>query len=120
MDMGPAYQKAVREMLPEADIVFDRFHVMQNYGKVIKNQRRIEFKKACKADKKLIKGSLYLLLKNADKLAETQSKKLEELLENNQNLHTIYLMKEQLQYLWSSTSIQEMNLHLETWLTKPI
>lgn len=28
MDMGPAYQKAVRECLPEAGIVFDRFHVM--------------------------------------------------------------------------------------------
>ncbi len=30
MDMGPAYQKAVRECLPHTDIVFDRFHVMQN------------------------------------------------------------------------------------------
>lgn len=25
MDMGPAYQKSVREILPNADIVFDRF-----------------------------------------------------------------------------------------------
>ena len=32
MDMGRAYQKAVRECLPHADIVFDRFHVMQNYS----------------------------------------------------------------------------------------
>jgi transposase len=39
MDMGPAYQKAVRECLPAADIVFDRFHVMQNYSKAIQNQR---------------------------------------------------------------------------------
>jgi transposase len=29
MDMGPAYQKAVKECLPATDIVFDRFHVMQ-------------------------------------------------------------------------------------------
>jgi len=28
MDMGLSYQKAVREVLPHADIVFDRFHVM--------------------------------------------------------------------------------------------
>ena len=28
MDMGPAYQKSVRDCLPNADIVFDRFHVM--------------------------------------------------------------------------------------------
>ncbi|VAW64584.1 Mobile element protein [hydrothermal vent metagenome] len=29
MDMGPAYQKSVRDCLPNADIVFDRFHVMK-------------------------------------------------------------------------------------------
>lgn len=42
MDMGPAYQKSVRDSLPHADIVFDRFHVMQLYSKAIQNQRRIE------------------------------------------------------------------------------
>lgn len=115
MDMGPAYQKSVREVLPHAEIVFDRFHVMQNYSKVIKNQRRTEFRKALKKEKALIKGSLYLLLKNPDKLSETQSQKLDELLENNNNLNIIYLMKEQLQQLWSATSCQAMNLQLETW-----
>lgn len=115
MDMGPAYQKSVREMLPTADIVFDRFHVMQNYSKVIKNQRRVEFRKAVKEDKTLIKGSLYLLLRNPDKLSETQSEKLGELLKNNSNLNIIYSMKEQLQNLWSSASCKEMSLQLEAW-----
>ena len=46
MDMGPAYQKSVKDCLPKADIVFDRFHVMKNYSKAIQNQRRIEFRKA--------------------------------------------------------------------------
>ena len=32
MDMGPSYQKSVRDCLPNADMVFDRFHVMQNYS----------------------------------------------------------------------------------------
>lgn len=36
MDMGQPYQSAVRKMLPNADIVFDRFHVMQNYCLLIK------------------------------------------------------------------------------------
>ncbi len=46
MDMGPAYQKAVRDDLPNADIIFDRFHVMQNFCKAMDNQRRAEFRKA--------------------------------------------------------------------------
>ena len=59
MDMGPAYQKSVKEHLPKADIIFDRFHVMQNFSRAIDNQRRIEFRKADKAGKDLIKGSRF-------------------------------------------------------------
>lgn len=115
MDMGPAYQKAVKECLPAADIVFDRFHIMQNYGKAIQNQRRIEFRKANWAGKELMKGTHYLLLKNADKLTEKQSDKLQALLENNSNLNTLYVLKEQLQALWSATSFDCMAEQLESW-----
>ncbi len=115
MDMGPAYQKAVRECLPNADIVFDRFHVMQNYSKAIVNQRRIEFRKANTKGQHLIKGSLYLLLKNADKLNEKQADKLQKLLDHNSNLNVLYLMKEQLQSFWKATSYEEMEKQLENW-----
>ena len=115
MDMGPSYQKAVRDCLPNADIVFDRFHVMQNYSKVIRNQRRIEYRKANKSSKELMKGTHYLVLKNADKLNESQTEKLQKLLDENANLNTLYVLKEQLQALWSSEDIQAMQARLEQW-----
>ncbi len=40
MDMSAAYQKAVREALPNADIVFDRFHVAQLAQKALDEVRR--------------------------------------------------------------------------------
>jgi hypothetical protein len=46
---------------------------MKRYSNVIKNQRRIEFRKASKPDKKVMKGTHYLLLKNANKLSEKQT-----------------------------------------------
>jgi transposase len=115
MDMGPAYQKSVRDCLPNADIVFDRFHVMKNYGEVIKNQRRIEFRRAHKTGRDLLKGCHYLLLKNSDKLTEKQSDKLNNLLDENQNLNILYLMKEQLQALWSQPDFKMMEKELEHW-----
>ena len=115
MDMGPSYQKSVKDCLPNADIVFDRFHVMKNYSKAIRNQRRIEFRKADGKSKDLIKGSLYLLLRNADKLSDKQSDKLEQLLNNNQNLNLVYVLKEQLQALWRAESYKEMASQLESW-----
>ena len=115
MDMGPAYQKSVKDCLPNADIVFDRFHVMKNYSKAIQNQRRLEFRKADKNNKDLIKGSLYLLLRNADKLSAKQSDKLMQLRNNNQNLNLAYVLKEQLQALWSAGTYEEMAAQLESW-----
>lgn len=115
MDMGPAYQKAVRDSLPAADIVFDRFHVMQNYSKAIQNQRRTEFRKADNTGKKLMKGTHYLLLKNAAKLDDKQGVKLRALLDSNDNLNTLYILKEQLQALWSSTTYEGMAERLESW-----
>ncbi len=115
LDMGPAYQKSVREILPNADIVFDRFHVMKNFSNVIKNQRRIEFRKANMAGKNLLKGSYYLWLKNEKKLTEKQSGQLDNILSENQNLNILYLMKEQLQALWNNTDVDEMKAELEYW-----
>mgnify|MGYP001763520471 CR=1 FL=1 len=115
MDMGPSYQKAVRDCLPAADIVFDRFHVMQNYSKAIQNQRRIEFRKANRSGKDMMKGCHYLLLKNAEKLTESQSDKLQLLLTNNDNLNTLYVLKEQLQMLWNAATYDDMAEQLEGW-----
>ncbi len=115
MDMGPSYQKSVRDCLPNADIVFDRFHVMKNYSKALSNQRRIEFRKADNAGKKLLTGTHYLVLKNADKLDESQTRKLQRLLDENANLNTLYILKEQLQALWESETVELMQERLEAW-----
>lgn len=65
---------AVRKSLPNIDIVFDRFHVMQMFSKVIRDCRRAEFKEAKKLDdlvgQQTIKGSLWLLLSNCTTLKE--------------------------------------------------
>lgn len=115
MDMGPAYQKSVKDDLPNADIIFDRFHVMQNYGRAIDNQRRIEFRKANSAGKDLIKGSRFLLLRNAENLTDKQQKNLTTLLQENENMNLIYMLKEQLQTLWTYKTYQEMDAALENW-----
>lgn len=116
MDMGPAYQKAVREHLPQADIIFDRFHVMQQFSKAIDNQRRIEFRRAHITEKNLIKGSRFLLLRNRNKLNEKQEKRLTKLLNENANLSVMYMLKEQLQRLWSCHAYDAMCSALDSWV----
>ncbi|MFA5626435.1 MAG: ISL3 family transposase [Thiohalomonadaceae bacterium] len=104
LDMGPAYVAAVQKSLPDAAIVYDRFHVMQLFNKVISDCRRAEFKAArtlgVLTGQQAIKGSLYLLLSNRDTLKDTDQTRLDQLLAQNQPLSTLYALKEQLQRLW--------------------
>jgi transposase len=116
MDMAGPFSAAVQQSLPQAAIVYDRFHVMQQYSSVISQVRRAEFKKATRADKNILKGSRYLLLKNPDKLNETQAAKLVELLAVNAPLNAVYALKEQLQQLWRNPgSTAVMGQRLDAW-----
>ncbi len=120
LDMGPAYIAAVRESLPNAAIVFDRFHVMQMFNKVIRDCRRAEFKAAKTlgdlTGQQAIKGSLWLLLSNRTTLKETDQARLDRLLAQNQPLSALYTLKEQLQRLWLPNSTPaEMAARLDDW-----
>ncbi|GAC1430181.1 MAG: hypothetical protein NVSMB6_29190 [Burkholderiaceae bacterium] len=115
MDMGPAYQAAVREQLPNATIVFDRFHVMKLYSDVIRKVRKAEFRKADADGKEVIKGSLYLLLGNKQRLDEPGIARLEELMRANQTLSTVYTLKEQLQTLWNAPDEPAMRQAMNHW-----
>ena len=115
MDMGQPYQSAVRKMLPNADIVFDRFHVMQNYHLLMRKERNKAFRNGSYQEKKMLKGTLFLLLKNAHKLDDRQSDRFDDLLESNKTLCIIYMLKEQLQAIWDESCYESMVHALEAW-----
>jgi len=101
MDRAGSYKKAVEEHLPDAAIVFDRFHLVMNINYAVDETRRSEWNKATKEDKKFIKGSRFLLLTNASNLAEEKLGKLNELMQVNETLSTAYVLKEQFQTVYT-------------------
>ena len=62
MDMWKPDIKAVREQVPHVQIVFDCFHVVQAFNRVIDKVRVTERKKAEKSQQEVYKGTRYLLL----------------------------------------------------------
>ena len=63
----------------------------------------------------MLKGMLFLLLKNAIKLNDKQSNRLDDLLESNKTLCIIYMLKEQLQAIWDEPCYNTMVAALEAW-----
>lgn len=100
MDMSSSFFWAVNEILPEVAVVFDRFHVMALMNKAIDSMRRDYQRQLDKTEKKTLKGSRFLLLRNYEELNPEHKSRLDILLEVNQPLAKIHLMKEQLRRFW--------------------
>jgi len=115
MDMSASYFWAVKEMLPNVDIVFDRFHVMGLMNKAIDSFRRQYQHMLNKADRKVLKGSRFLLLRNYEDLDSRGKSRLDELLQLNEPLSKMHLMKEQLRLFWDLKSRQDADKFLKSW-----
>ena len=103
MDMNSAFDLEVKAQCPNAEVVYDRFHVVAKYGREVMNRVRVDQANQLRDDKaarRVIKGSRWLLLRNADNLKPEQAVKLDELLAVNASLTTAYLLKDQLKTLW--------------------
>ncbi|MDR2199523.1 MAG: ISL3 family transposase [Deltaproteobacteria bacterium] len=118
LDMGPAHQKAVREHLPDAYIVFDRFHVYKLMTEKTDRLRRTVFAKASIANKIIIAGTRFLLLKNANNLevARNEVQRLKRVLALNTPLTKAYILKESLRRIWEQKSRREAKSSLKGWV----
>jgi len=102
MDMNAAYEEEVRAQCRYATIVFDQFHVVAKYGReVIDPVRTAEANRQThRAERQVIKGSRWLLLRNAENLKRKDRVRLRELLKVNRHLATVYILKDDLKSLW--------------------
>ena len=82
MDLSPAFQKGAAEHLPNAQITFDRFHLLKLVNEAVDAVRKGETH-----SQPILKKTRWLWLKNPGKLTAKQSKRLQELLKE-QNLRT--------------------------------
>lgn len=120
IDMSPAYIKAVRENLKTAVIVFDHFHVIKLFNERLSDFRRHLFNITEELlPKKILKGTRWLLLTSRERLENEQSKlhRLNQALELNRPLATVYYMKEDLRQLWNwKGDKRAAEWHLTSWI----
>jgi transposase len=121
MDMSAAYRGAVSTHLPEAKIVFDRFHVMKLFNEKLSDLRRALYHEATDVmQKKVLKGTRWLLLKGAENLDEERDEKtkLKEALALNQSLAVAYYLKEDLREFWEQPGKKFGTLFLDGWIKR--
>ena len=110
IDLWKPYKTVVEELIPNAQVVVDRFHVMTQIKKELDDRRKKEKRQAEKLTNKKekepklegIKHSKYPLLKKKENLNETEKEKLKEIEKVAPELIAAYQAKEKLRDIFES------------------
>ncbi|MEB5091643.1 transposase, partial [Pseudomonas aeruginosa] len=119
MDMNTAFDLEVKKHCPQAEVVYDLFHVVARYGRDVIDRIRVDQANLLREDKparKAVKQSRWLLLRNRNNLKDGQAVQLQELLAANQPLATVYVLKDALKDVWFAPSVREGWRRWRTWL----
>jgi len=118
-DMSPAYIEAVMTHLPDATLVFDRFHVIKLYNEKLSNLRRELYRMTQDGMKKdVLKGTRWLLLKRPEHLdaSRREPERLKEALRLNEPLATAYYLKEELNEIWEQDDEEAAQALMMDWI----
>jgi transposase len=96
-DMWDAYHRVAHALLPHAQCVVDRFHVMKNLTAALTKARRTIQRQADAATQAVLKGGRWLLVKNRETLTGTEAEHLAQMLAISPELRLCYELKEDFQ-----------------------
>ena len=100
-DMWKPYTDILEKELPDATIVFDKFHLISHLNRAVDDVRREEARELKKSNPELLKSTRYIWLKNPENLTDKQRARLGYLEKLNLKINRAYLLKESFRELWT-------------------
>lgn len=109
VDMWGGYTTVIKTLFPNAKIVYDHFHVIQQVNRELNQlRRRLQVK---------FKGLPHLLWKNREQLSEEQKQQLDEGLSPFPCVAIAYELKEDLRQIYaSSRTVHGAKVKLQRWV----
>ena len=108
MDMWKAFINTVKEAMPQAEIVHDRFHLVKYLNDALDKVRRREVKAH-----ELLRNSKYALLKNPENLTEKQRIKFEQIKAANHEVAKAWQVRENFKDLFASNTHEAFPLYMK-------
>jgi transposase len=104
MDMSPAYQKGVKETCRNAQVVFDKFHVIAHANKAVDEVRRAEVRLGGAGVWEALRQSQWLWRKNPENLTESEAARLAQIDQKHLRTAKAYQMRLVLQDIYRSAT----------------
>jgi transposase len=116
MDMWAPYAKLVSEHAVNAQILFDRFHIVKHLHDAVDSARRELWRQLTSKQRVAFKGTRWLLLKNPWNLNNGQKERLSTLVRWNSPLVRAWYLKESFQLFWTYKQPGRAKQHLLKWM----
>jgi transposase len=116
LDMWAAYAKLVRQHAPNAQILFDRFHIVKHLNEAVDAVRRELWRRLTSKERTSFQGTRWLLLKNPWNLKDSQKERLSTLIQWNTPLVRAWYLKEAFQLFWTYKQPWRAQQHLNKWI----
>jgi transposase len=117
MDMHQPYVLATQSVLPDATIVFDKFHIAQLAGEAVDQVRRQEAKKLAEEGDDRLKGTRYSWLRNPLGEDAEQRKRFEPLRNSNLKTARAWAIKETLMDFFRYSRESSARTFFQDWFS---
>jgi transposase len=114
--MWAVYMDAVQAKLPKAQLVFDRFHVVQHLNRAVDEVRRAAWRQLNGEEKSAFKKTRWLWLKNPWNLKRAEKRRLSQLCRKNLPIVRAYYLKEAFQSCWDYRYVAWAKPYRSQWL----
>jgi transposase len=111
-DMSPAFIKGIEEQLPNAEITFDKFHIVKTLNEAVDKVRKSE-----QASNPILKNSRFVFLKNRINYTARQREKYEELKMSKASIKTFKALqiRESFQDIYKANCKDDFEMYLQEW-----
>lgn len=115
IDMSAPFEKAIRETLPNADIVFDKFHVEKTLNEAVDRARRKEHAQLVKQHDTRLAKTKQLWLAGVDHLSPEAVAWRKDLLRGSLQTGKAWGLKEMFRYFWRSRDKRYAEANFSFW-----
>lgn len=108
-DQHRGYAESVEQYCPHADIVWDRYHLAEQFNEALNEERKREWEKYGdpEADDDLMHGKYrYVFLMKARNRSDTDKRHIDEVMARNQKIARLELIKEHFHRLFEETELR--------------
>jgi len=118
VDMWEPFRQSLEQWVPQCQIIYDKFHILQHGSKAVDEVRRAEFFRKGGAARDIVRGKRWLLLSSWVNLDRSKRRQLNQLFALNRRVMKAYLLKESLAGLWDFIYEGAMLRYLQSWIAQ--